>query len=419
MKMIRLLTYLVFATVLPNALSATPGSLDGQWAATVSVGSAEIPFRFEIHGDGNNVAGSFFEGDKRISSTSGTFADGQLRLDYEFLNATLTAQLEAGALSGSYRYNRKNGREYAFHAVRSTDGGAKFTAGPKIAGDWEMKLVGEDHSTAKDSRVSLSWKLFLRESGTVVSGSILRVDGDTGILTGGWRGDTLVLSHFAGERPVLIEAKLEADGTLDILYNNLNRYLAARTSDARAKGIAAPPDPSQYTSVTNAREPFRFKFPDVNGKVYSSDDAQFKNKIVILAIGGTWCPNCRDEAPFLVELYRRYHEKGLEIVGLNFEAAGDLAEDKPRIESFVKEFSIPYPILYAGAIPDVRDKLPQIANFGAYPTTLYLGRDGRVASIHAGFASVATGEAHRSLQHEVNELVERLIDEKPKHQALR
>ena len=102
----------------------------------------------------------------------------------------------------------------------------------------------------------------------------------------------------------------------------------------------------------------------------------------------------------------------MEIVGLNFEATGDLAEDKPRIESFVKEFSTPYPVLYAGAIPDVKDKLPQIANFGAYPTTIYLERDGRVASIHAGFASAATGAAHSSLQQEVNELVERLLDGK-------
>jgi thiol-disulfide isomerase/thioredoxin len=128
-----------------------------------------------------------------------------------------------------------------------------------------------------------------------------------------------------------------------------------------------------------------------------------------LAIGGTWCPNCRDEAPFLVDLYNRYHTQGLEIVGLNFEAAGDLAEDKPNIQSFVEEFSVPYPILYAGAIPDVKEKLPQISNFGAYPTTIYLGRDGRVASIHAGFASGATGEAHLALRREVDALVQRLL----------
>jgi len=393
-----------------SGLAQTP--VAGQWDAVVVVGSAEIPFRFEIAGDDNNVRGFFFEGDKRIVSTSGRFADGNLELQFEFLNATLTAKLDGLNLSGSYRYNRKNGREYAFRAARSSTTAKSSASEPKVAGDWEMKLVGEDHSATKDPRTALSWKLYLRESGSGVSGSILRVDGDTGTLTGGWRGDTLVLSHFAGERPVLLEAKLQSDGTLSIVFNKQNTYLAARTQVARTKDIAPPVDPSKFTSVKDANEPFHFRFPDANGKIFVDTDSQFKNKVVILAIGGTWCPNCRDEALFLVDLYKKYHAQGLEIVGLNFEASGDLAEDKPRIESFIREFSVPYPILYAGAIPEVKDKLTQLANFGAYPTTIYLARDGRVASIHAGFASGATGEAHTALRREVDELVERLLREK-------
>jgi thiol-disulfide isomerase/thioredoxin len=274
-----------------------------------------------------------------------------------------------------------------------------------------MKLVGQDQSPAKDPRTALSWRLFLRQSGSDVTGSILRVDGDTGTLSGRWQGESLVLSHFAGERPVLFEATLRPDGTLDILLNKQNRYLAARVSDAQAKGISEPANPSEYTRVKNPEEPFHFRFPDINGRIVSDADAQFKNKVVILAIGGTWCPNCRDEAPFLVELHRKFHERGLEIVGLNFEASGNLEADRPRIESFIREFAVPYPILYAGAIGDVPEKLPQIENFGAYPTTIYLGRDGRVASIHAGYASTATGKAHDALQQEVIALVERLVAE--------
>jgi thiol-disulfide isomerase/thioredoxin len=392
------------------ALAQNP--VDGQWDALVVVGAAEIPFRFEIAGDGDSVHGFFFEDDKKIASTSGKFADGNLELQYEFLNATLIAKLDGRNLSGSYRYNRKNGREYTFRATRSSAAAESSASGPKVTGDWEMKLVGEDHSSTKDPRTALSWKLYLRESGSGVSGSILRVDGDTGTLTGAWRGDTLVLSHFAGERPILLEAKLQSDGTLAIVLNRQNAYLAARTQVARTKDITAPVDPSKFTSVKDSNEPFHFRFPDANGKVLADTDSQFKNKVVILAVGGTWCPNCRDEAPFLVDLYKKYHAQGLEIVGLNFEASGDLAEDKPRIESFIREFSVPYPILYAGAIPEVKDKLTQLANFGAYPTTIYLARDGRVASIHAGFASGATGEAHTALQREVDELVERLLRDK-------
>jgi thiol-disulfide isomerase/thioredoxin len=393
--------------------------IDGVWDASVVAGQAEIPFRFEIATQGSEPRGFFFEGERKIGSTSGKYADGKLQLEYEFLNSTLTATFDGEKFDGSYRYNRKNGREYAFHARRAVSVASNTGSTPQIAGNWEMKLAGPDNSPTKDPRLVLSWKLYLRQSGSEVTGSILRVDGDTGTLTGRWQGESLVLSHFAGERPVLLEAKLQPDGTLDIQLNRLNRYLAARTDDARAKGIPEPPDPARYTNVKDAKEQFHFSFPDVDGKIVSDADAQFKNKVVILTIGGTWCPNCRDEAPFLVEIYKRYHALGLEIVGLNFEASGELADDKPRIASFVKEFSVPYPILYAGAIPDVKEKLPQIVNFGAYPTTIFLNRDGRVASVHAGFASAATGDAHTALEHDVEQLVERLLSEKANEQASR
>ena len=382
---------------------------DSLWNAVVVVGKAEIPFRFELSRQGNQWHGFFFEGDRKIGSTSGSLNSGTLRLDYEFLNTTLTATFDGGQWNGTYRYNRKNGKEYAFHARPYVAPSPDPTTPPKVAGEWEMKLLGEDQSLAKDPRTALSWRLFLRQSGPDVSGSILRVDGDTGTLTGRWQGEKLVLSHFAGERPVLFEATLQPDGTLDILLNQQNRYIAAPVSAARAKGIPEPVDPTKYTHVKNPEEPFQFRFPDVDGRVVSNTDAQFQGKVVILEIGGTWCPNCRDEAPFLVDLYHRFHNQGLEIVGLNFEANGSLDEDKPRIESFIKEYSVPYPVLYAGAIGEVKEKLPQIEDFGAYPTTIYLGRDGRVVSIHAGFASTATGKANAALQRETVALIEYLL----------
>jgi thiol-disulfide isomerase/thioredoxin len=391
-------------------------SLNGLWDATVKVGEAEVPFRFEIAQNNGQVQGFFFEGDQRIGSTSGQFVNGELRLDYEFLYTTLTAKLNGDELDGTYRANRKNGKEYVFHARRfqppALDSDLE-PAPPQVAGNWEMQLVGEDHSSRKDARSALSWKLFLRQSGTEVTGAILRIDGDTGTLTGNWRGSTLVLSHFAGERPILFEGVLQTDGTLAVTYNRLNNYIAARTGDARAKGIPEPPDPTRFTSVADPSEPFHFRFPGLDGKIVADSDPRFEGKVVLLAIGGTWCPNCRDEAPFLVDLYRRYHAQGLEIVGLNFEAAGDPVEDNPRIASFIREFSVPYPVLLAGKTGEVTDKLPQLVNFGAYPTTVFLGRDGHVRSVHAGFASAATGEANSALAQEVRQSVQRLLAEAP------
>src|ERR1700685_449280 len=171
--------------------------IDGVWDAAIVAGQAEIPFRFEIATERSEPRGFFFEGEKKIGSTSGKYADGKLQLEYEFLDATLTATFEGEKLEGSYRYNRKNGKEYPFHARRAVAAAADHAGSPQVAGNWEMKLVGPDNSTTKDPRLVLSWKLYLRQAGRNVSGSILRVDGDTGTLTGREQGDSLVLSHFA------------------------------------------------------------------------------------------------------------------------------------------------------------------------------------------------------------------------------
>ena len=132
---------------------------------------------------------------------------------------------------------------------------------------------------------------------------------------------------------------------------------------------------------------------------------------MLLTIGGSWCPNCQDEAPFLVDLYKEFHSQGLEIVGLMFEADADPAMARPHVATFIKRFTIPYPMLLAGTVDDINQKMPQLVNFGAYPTTIYLGRDGRVRSVHAGFASQATGEEYVRLKAEVRGLVQRLLAE--------
>jgi Na+-transporting NADH:ubiquinone oxidoreductase subunit NqrC len=69
--------------------------IDGLWDATVVANGVEIPFRFEIATNGTDVQGSFFEGDRKVGSTSGRVADNVLTLDYDFLNTTLASRLRA------------------------------------------------------------------------------------------------------------------------------------------------------------------------------------------------------------------------------------------------------------------------------------------------------------------------------------
>src|ERR1700686_5416096 len=98
-----LLALAVILAAIPAASAPAPSGISGLWDAIIVVDRAEIPFRFEIAQDANHVQGFFFDGDRKIGSTSGTFAAGMLKLDYDFLNTTLEATLDNGQLIGVYR----------------------------------------------------------------------------------------------------------------------------------------------------------------------------------------------------------------------------------------------------------------------------------------------------------------------------
>ena len=150
----------------------------------------------------------------------------------------------------------------------------------------------------------------------------------------------------------------------------------------------------------------------------SNADAQFAGKVVILSIGGSWCPNCHDEAPFLSELYRDYRARGLEDRRPDVRERSGPESRRGRASSRSSSgYGVQYPMLIAGTTQPsptsktIDEALPQLVNFGAYPTTIFLGRDGRVRSVHAGFASPATGAEHVRLKQELRELIERLLAE--------
>ena len=174
--------------------------------------------------------------------------------------------------------------------------------------------------------------------------------------------------------------------------------------------MAPPTASTEQTTIKDPAEPLQFSGPNLAGTIVSSTDQQFRGKVVIVAIGGSWCPNCHDEAPFLVELYSKYHASGLEIVDLSFEE-GDQLKNPERLGAFVTRYHIPYPVLLMGTPDDVHERLPQANNLNSWPTTFFVGRDGLVKETHAGFSGPATGEANSKLKVEVSALVERLLSQ--------
>jgi thiol-disulfide isomerase/thioredoxin len=399
----RLLTLAtVLALAVPALHAQAPAtSPAGLWDAAVVVNGLEVPFRFEIAASGSAVSGSFFNGDEKVTSTGGKFENGVLTLDFDHYATQVEATLLNGRLNGVY--NRATGY-YPFYAKKFAPPAAFPNEVPAIDGLWTIGNVNSNKGEA-------AWHFIVRQSGAEVTAAILRVDGDTGGLAGTYRNGKFVVSHFSGARPLVLELTPQKDGTLEIVRNRTEKMIAIKDSEAKLKGIAEPTDPSRHSSVKNPTEPFKFAFPDITGKIVSSTDARFRGKVVIVGIGGSWCPNCHDEAPFLSELYTKYKDKGLEIVELSFEEDAQKAKGYPRMIAFNKRYGVNYTVLLAGDQADVAEKVPQIHNLNSFPTTIFIGRDGLVRGVHAGFAGAVSGVFHETAKEEIVATVERLLAE--------
>jgi thiol-disulfide isomerase/thioredoxin len=275
---------------------------------------------------------------------------------------------------------------------------------PSIAGHWEIAV--------KSPKGEAAWRFFVRQSGAEVTASILRVDGDTGALSGSYQNGKFVLSHFSGARPLLLEVTPNSDGSLALVQNGKTEYTALKSNQARAQKLPQPADPSRWTSVKDPTQPLRFSAPDLNGKTVTESDPRFKGKVVLVNIMGSWCPNCHDEAPFLEELYRKYRARGLEIVALSFEDSEQL-KDPVRLRAFIAAYGIDYTVLLGGEPSQVSEKLPQALNLSTWPATFFVARSGLVQGTHAGFAGKATGAAHEELKAELVATVEKLLAQKP------
>src|ERR1019366_7513634 len=255
------------------------------------------------------------------------------------------------------------------------------------------------------------WNLILRQDGVKLAAAILRVDGDTGEISGSYKEGKFTLSAFSGSRPALMYITPQPDGSLKVALANLRGFTemtAVRPEVAKAKGLPMPVDADAHTQVTDPTKPFAFSFPDLNGKIVSNTDARFEGKVVLVVITGSWCPNCHDEAPYLEKIYEKYKGQGLEVVALSFEE-GDQLANPARLKAFIEEYGVKYTVLVCGEPDQAKEKLTQAQNWDAWPTTFFVGRDGLVKAVHAGFPGPASGDMYKKETGEFVARVEKLL----------
>ncbi len=242
-----------------------------------------------------------------------------------------------------------------------------------------------------------------RQDGSKLTGTFLTPYGDYRYLEGVVDGDSLKLSGFDGGYAQLFRARIGRDGTIKNGAFYTGSGPATQVWQAVKDAGAALPEGAAAAHVKEGVAPrFDFTFKDADGNPVSIQDERYKNKVVILQILGSWCPNCLDEVPLFTEMYAQYSAQGLEIIGLAYERTEDFAKSQAAVKNFIRRLKINYPVLIAPvAVGDTlrtEKTLPQLTRIPAFPTTIFIGRDGSISAIHSGFIGPGAGEEEYNKQ---------------------
>jgi peroxiredoxin len=394
----------------PQTEAASNGVRLGVYRAVLTLPNGELPFGLELAKEGSDTVGYLINGKERLPLREVKISGSHLEIAMPGYENRLTAEASGDQLSGEVFLDKlagKNqhiplkaqwGRTYRFFESAASDNA-------DVSGRWAVNFVedGKDRPEVAVGEFS--------QSHDVVTGTFLTDTGDHRYLAGQVKGDELYLSTFDGAHAFLYKAKVAADGGLAGDYWSGLAY-HEKWSGKRDEH-AALPDAYALTAMRGSSKQFDFSFPDLAGNTVTSKDAKFKGKVLIVALAGSWCPNCHDEAMFLSPLYKDYRDKGLEVVSLMFEHFGDFPHAAEATQRFRQHYDIQYTTLIAGISEkdDAAKKLPSLDRVYAFPTTIFIDRKGNVRKIHTGYSGPATGEHYTQFVAEVKATLDQLLAE--------
>ena len=140
---------------------------------------------------------------------------------------------------------------------------------------------------------------------------------------------------------------------------------------------AARDTSSQVISKPNADAIFKARIADLAG--IRQPLAQWRGKILVVNFWATWCPPCRQEIPEFIALQKQYGEQGLQFVGIAL-------DEKAKIQNFVDEVGINYPIL-VGDLEAVALAQASGNRMGGLPYTVVIDQKGNVVATEMGALS--------------------------------
>lgn len=355
--------------------------------------AGEIPFNFNVVYDSEDEfhieiqnADETIVVDSIVYGRDKKTAKDTIHLYFPSYQTHIEAVYEDYLIQGHWVVDYKENYRIPFKAVHgqnhrfTTDKVEPFT---DITGKWDVTFVNSDGSTTEAIGE-------FQQEHTHLTGTFMTNTGDYRFLEGDVIGDKFYLSTFDGTFAYLFEGKLVNQDSILGGFKSGKHYTS--TWSAVRNDTATLKDPYAMTNILNPDEPFSFTMKDLDGNTVTLDDDRFRDKIKLIKISGTWCPNCKDEADFLKEYLSDHPSDEYVVIELNFERHADDAKNINHLKTYVQHEDIPYVVLYGGQAKSsvTKEKLPQLEKVLSYPTLLFVDRNNIIQKVHTGFAGPAT-----------------------------
>ena len=390
----------------------------GLWRAWLDSPGGELPFGLELGLEGERWHGSVVNGEEHLQIPQVSVSGRAIVLGFDHYDSRIEAKLDhtGTRMDGTWTMRRPGDKktEMHFHARFGTDYRFKphnsfekeARIPPVVSGRWAVRFSKSDEPAIA---------IFESDQDTqTVRGTFMTTTGDYRYLAGAVIDSRLKLSCFDGAHAFLFHASVLSDSIFG--GNFWSRDSWHETWTARRDPQAKLPDAFTQTICNDKIDLAALRFPDLDGKLRSLADPQFAGKARIIEVFGTWCPNCNDAVKYLVELHKKYKDRGLSIVGLAFEHTGKFERDARQVRKFAKRYAVEYPLLLAG-LSDKKTAskaFPLLDRVRSFPTTIFLHADGRVRAVHTGYTGPATGPAYDHLRAKFESLIEELLAESSK-----
>jgi thiol-disulfide isomerase/thioredoxin len=382
----------------------------GIWrgALTNSKGN-ELPFNFDVTNINGKQQIAIHNGAERLKVTDIRQKGDSVFIRMPLFNSEFKLKYAGTSLKGEWIKHYAD-RDMTMPFVAVPGQSWRFFKTPEkpainVSGRWAATFGDEKKKSLRIGE--------FKQDGSHLTGTFLTTTGDDRFLEGTVSGNKLYLSTFDGGHAFLFIADIKDGKTIEngkdySEYADLTEWTAVKDANAKL------PDAYSLTYLKPGYKKIAFTFPDLNGKKVSLSDERFKNKVVIVQMFGSWCPNCMDETPYLVSYYKKFHSKGVEVIGLAYERTPDFAKSKPLVEQVKNKFHVPYPLLITGYTmyhDDPMKSLPMLADYKGFPTTIIIGKKGDVRKIHTGFSGPGTGKYYEEFTKEFEKLTEDLLAE--------